>query len=157
MADKKDVAKKWYNSLCGMLDSMGWTYDKDEEKFKISCKADWDEEELDIRMYLDAEREVAITWIFLDLKVPESMRKTMAHAVNVVNYTIIHGTFDFGQEKGNLLYRCTSTYKDSVVSEDWFKYLLGTSCNTVGNNISAFRRILKGYLTVDELYDELRK
>ena len=156
MADNKTVAK-WYKAMCKMMDKNGFTYDKDEEKYKNSFKMSGDNGEMDVRMYLDAEREVAITWIFLDLKVPESMRKTMAHAVNVVNYTIIHGTFDFGQEKGNLLYRCTSTYKDSVVSEDWFKYLLGTSCNTVGNNISAFRRILKGYLTVDELYDELRK
>lgn len=157
MADKKDVAKKWYKSLCGMLDSMNWTYDKDEEKLKISCQATWDDEELDIRMYLDAEREIAITWIFLDLTVPEAMRKTMAHAVNVMNYTIVHGTFDFGQEQGNLLYRCTSSYKDSVVSEEWFKYLLSTSCSTVGTNMGAFRRLVKGYLTVDELYDELRK
>lgn len=157
MADKKAVASKWYKTMCNMLDDRGWTYDKDEEKFKISCKADGDNGVLDIRMYLDAERELAITWIFLDMHVPEEMRGTIADAVNVINYCLIHGAFDFGQEKGNLLYRCTSSYRDSVVSEDWFNYLLGVSCSSADLYMEKLRRVVKGYLTVDELYDELRQ
>ena len=156
MADNKTVAK-WYKAMCKMMDKNGFTYDKDEEKYKNSFKMSGDNGEMDVRMYLDAEREVAITWVFLDLKVPEDMRETMAHAVNVVNYCMVHGAFDFGQEKGNLLFRCTSSFRDSVVSEDWFYYLLGISVTTADNYLGKLRRVAKGYLSVDELYDELRK
>lgn len=157
MADKQAVAKKWYKAMCKMLDKRGWTYDKEEDKNKISCKVSGDNGTLDVRMYLDAERELAITWVFVDLKVPEEMRETMAHAVNVVNYCLIHGAFDFGQEKGNLLYRCTSSYRDSVVSDEWFNYLLGVSVSSADMYVEKLRRVVKGYLTVDELYEELRK
>ena len=157
MADKQAIANKWYKSMCKMLDDRGWTYDKDEEKYKISCDVSGDNGSLDVRMYLDAEREVAITWVFVGLKVPEDMRETVAHAVNVINYCLVHGAFDFGQEKGNLLYRCTSSYRDSVVSEEWFKYLINVAVNTADDYSEKLRRVVKGYLTIDELYDELRK
>ncbi len=157
MADQKQVAGKWYKSMCKMLDNKGWTYDREEEKFKISCKAEGENGVLDIRMYLDDERDLAVVWVFIDLHVPEEMRETMAHAVNIVNYILVHGAYDFNQEKGNLLYRCTSSYRDSIVSEEWFRYLLDVSCSSADTYIEKFRRVIKGYLTLDELYDELRK
>ena len=61
-----------------MLDSMGWTYEKEEERFEISCGLDWNDENLDIRIHLDVAREVAVVWIYLDLKVAEDMYTTMA-------------------------------------------------------------------------------
>ncbi len=157
MVDKKAIASRWYKVMCSMLDQKGWTYEKDEEKFKISCEAEGENGELDIRMYLDDERELAVTWVFLDLSVPEEMRETMAHAVNVVNYCLVHGAYDFNQQKGNLLFRCTSSYRDSILSEEWFEYLLDVACSSADSYMSKFRRLVKGYLTVDELYDELRK
>ena len=87
MADKKTVEKN-YKLLCKMFDKKGWKYDKDEAKYKVSCSADGDNGSYDIRMQLDADREVAITYVFIGLTVPESMKETMALAINMMNRNI---------------------------------------------------------------------
>ena len=157
MDEKNAVAKKWYEKLCAVFDAGGWEYEKQEEIYKVSCKGCWEDESVDIHMHVDAQREVAVVWICPYLAIPKDMYKTMAHAVNVINDTIIFGSFDFGQARGNLLFRCTSPYKDTEVNEAWFDDLLRMSCDTVSHYMSAFRRVAKGYLSVDDLYEELRK
>ena len=156
MVEKK-IMEKNYKLLCKMLDDKGWKYDTDAEKYKISCDVEGENGTYSVRMYLDDERAVAITWVFIDLKVPSSMQETMSLAINAINSYVIHGVFDYGQEKGNLLYRCTSTFRESIVSEEWFEYLLDVACVTTDNHLSKLRRLVKGYLTLDELIEELEK
>lgn len=159
MADAQRLknAKAVYSTLCGMLDDRNWKYRKDEENLKVSCSASGEDLSIDVRFTVDAERDVVMFISNLDLNVPQGMEETMAQAVSMINYAMVAGCFDYSPAKGNLCFRMTSSYRDSLIGKEALDYMLVVSCSTVDEYNDKLLMIAKGNMSLDELREFINK
>ena len=122
--------QKVFQTICSMLDKDDWKYDKDENKLEIKCSARGDDLPIRLRIRVLPDRKV-VNFYSPIFNTPEDKRSEMAVAVCVANYALIIGCFDFDIRDGEVSYRLTAAYRDSILSETVFHDLLYTTCLTV--------------------------
>ncbi len=150
-------AKETYTTLCKMLDNKGWHYQKDEDEFIISGGVKGDDFPIDFIMRVNPRNEVVSFISWLPFKIEESKRIDMALAICAVNYLLSDGSFDYDISDGTVLFRLTSSYRESTLSEDLFEYMLMVSANTVDEYNDKFFMISKGVLPVQQFIEEENK
>lgn len=77
----------------------------------------------------------------------------MAMAVVVANYGFADGSFDYNISDGTILFRLTSSYRESTLSEELFEYMLLVSATTVDKYNDKFFMISKGMLTIQQFIE----
>lgn len=154
MSDTREMkqAKFAYNTLCTMLDNRNWNYSKNEENLSIECGVQGDDIPINILFEIDSEHSLISLYSYLDLTVPSERLVDAAAAVNIINSTLIDGSFDFNILKGKILFRLTSSYKSSLISESAFEYILAVSCSTVDQYNDKLDAFMKGEFSLKDLY-----
>ena len=155
MADTKELkqAKFAYSTLCSMLDKRGWNYSKNDEKLSIECGVQGQDLPISIYIKIDTEHSLISLLSYLNFEVPKEKLVEAAVAVNIINSVLVDGSFDFNILKGNILFRLTSSYKDSLISEKAFEYILEVSCVTIDQYNDKIKDLLDDKYTLDELYN----
>lgn len=158
MADEKllNQARAVYNTLCQMLDGNGWHYDRDDQKFTISCSARGDDLSMEINIEIDAERRLVLLFSPMPFVVGEDRRIPLAVATSVVNYKLVDGSFDYNIENGKILFRMTSSYRDSLIGKDLLEYMLFVSCRTIDDYNDKFLAIAKNDMSTEEIIKFLK-
>lgn len=153
MQDEKNIrqAQAAYATLLEMLDEREWHYDRDDDNFTITCTAKGDDLPIDIRIQIDAERLLVNLYSQLPYTVPEDKRTDLSLAVSAVNYALVDGSFDYSVTGGNLLFRMTSSYRESLVGKDLFEYMLYIACHTVDDYNDKFLMMIKDKMTLQDL------
>lgn len=153
MADEKEIrqAKAAYDTLCEMLKEREWHYESDEDNFTIMCGARGEDLPMEIRVQVDPERLIVTLLSQMPFSVPEDKRVEMALAVSAVNYALVDGSFDYNFVDGTLLFRMTSSYRESLVGKDMFEYMLYVSCKTIDDYNDKFLMIIKEKMTLEDL------
>lgn len=153
MADEKEIrqAKAAYDTLCEMLKDREWHYESDEDNFTIMCGARGEDLPMEIRVQVDPERLIVTLLSQMPFSVPEDKRVEMALAVSAVNYALVDGSFDYNFVDGTLLFRMTSSYRESLVGKDMFEYMLYVSCKTIDDYNDKFLMIIKEKMTLEDL------
>ena len=153
MADEKEIrqAKAAYDTLCEMLKAREWHYESDEDNFTIMCGARGEDLPMEIRVQVDPERLIVTLLSQMPFSVPEDKRVEMALAVSAVNYALVDGSFDYNFVDGTLLFRMTSSYRESLVGKDMFEYMLYVSCKTIDDYNDKFLMIIKEKMTLEDL------
>lgn len=155
MAEDMRKAMEVYNTLCNMLDHKGWKYDKVEEKLMIKSGVKGDDLPIEFIMRVNPRNEVVSFISFLPFDIAEDKRVDLAIAICAANYGMVDGSFDFDITDGSILFRLTSSYKDSVLGEDLFEYMLMVAASTVDEYNDKFFMIAKGMLPLEKfLADE---
>lgn len=154
MADLKNLkqAKQAYNTLCSMLDNRQWKYSKNEEDLSIECRVQGDDIPMNIFFQIDTDHSLIILYSHLDVEVPKEKLVETAVAVNIINSVLVDGSFDYNILKGNILFRLTSSYKSSLISEKAFEYILDVSCSTVDQYNDKLDALIKGEYSLSDLY-----
>ena len=129
-----EEGKKVFKLLCSMLDSIGWTYDKMEEKLAIETSARGDDFPIHIRIGIDDDHK----------------RQEGAVCAGAANYRIVDGAFDYDVRDGQILYRQNVCYRDAVISEETLKYLLNCACSTVDQYNDKMFMVAKGVLPLTD-------
>lgn len=150
---KMKQAKVAFKALCDMLDEKDWHYSKDEEKFRITCNAQGEDLPMEIRIEVDAERQLVILLSDMPFSVPEDRRTALAIAVSVANYGLADGSFDYNYLDGTILFRMTSSFMDSLVGKEMFNYMLMCSCFTIDKYNDKFFMVTKKEMSVEEILD----
>ncbi len=153
MTDKKQLkqAKITFTALCNALDSDDWNYEKDESKLTIRCGAQGDDLPIPIKIHVDADKYLVVLYSQLPFSVSEDRRREMAVAVAQANNGMIDGCFDYDYSDGNILFRITTSIRDSLISEEALKYLIYCACSTVDNYNDKFLMVAKSKMTCDEV------
>ena len=153
MADEKQLkqARATFRALCEMLDEKDWHYQKDAEKLLISCSARGDDLPIDIRIEVDAERQLIVLLSQLPFVAPENRRAAMAVAVSAANCGMIDGSFDYNYLGGEIIFRMTSSFRDSLIGKDVFEYIVGCSCYTVDEYNDKFLMVAKNNMNSEEI------
>lgn len=129
--NKLELAKMTFDSVCKALDSIDFKYDKNEEELKIICSARGDDLPMKLHVIVDVERSIVRVLSLLPFDVKEDKRIDMAVAASIINDMLVDGSFDFDIKSGNMFFRLTNSFIESVMSHEVFVYMILCSLKTI--------------------------
>jgi hypothetical protein len=150
--DRKKAAEI-FATLCSMLDNIGWSYEKIEEKLMIKSGVKGDDLPIEFAVMVRPRNEVVQLLSAMPFHMPEDKRVEGALAVCAANFGIIDGSFDYDLSDGQILFRLTSSYRDSLLSEELFKYMIMVSAGTIDKYNDRFFMLAKGMIDVQKFLE----
>ncbi|MBO5312884.1 MAG: YbjN domain-containing protein [Clostridia bacterium] len=152
MATEKQVkqAQQTYETICAMLDEMGWSYDKKDEERVIYTGVKSNDLPISFMIVTDTERSLVSLISKLPFTVPEDKRTEVSLGVSIVNYLLVDGSFDYNFLEGTTYFRMTSSFKDSMLSKEVFEYMVYVSCNTIDDYNEKLFLLSENQLTLEE-------
>lgn len=150
MANEKELklAGEAFDTLCNSMDDLKWHYEKDEEKMMIHLGVNGDDIPMEFVIHCDAERQLIRLMSFLPFKINEDKRIDAAMATSHANYLLADGSFDYNLGDGTILFRMTSSFRESLVGIELFKYMIQVACLTVDKYNDKFLMLSKGMLSL---------
>lgn len=152
MEEEKNLklSKSTFATLCKMLDDKEIRYQKDEEKLTIDCTITGEDLPMQIRILINPDIMLITLLSQIPCIIPEEKRQDASVAVNMVNFRMNDGSFDFNIKDGVIFFRMTASFMDSLISESLFEYLLFCSCATIDRYNDKFFMLSKGLCGIDE-------
>lgn len=150
MVDEKIMkqANSVYETICKSLDARDWKYKRFDEDLTISCGARGDDLPMDIVIVVNPRAQVVSVISPMPYKISEDKRVDGALAVCVANYGLINGSFDYDLSDGEIRFRLVSSFRESILSEELFDYMVMVTASTVDDYNDKFLMISKGMLSV---------
>ena len=150
-------AKTVLSTVCKMLDNMKWNYKVHDEELRISLGVNGDDLPMDIHILVRQKQEVVTLLSFMPYRIPEDKRVEIAMAICYINNRLINGCFDMDLANGSVSFRMVSSYRESILSEDLFHYMLNVSVATVDEYNDKLLMISKGMMTLEQLAKDEEK
>ena len=152
MADaaKEARAMEIYKGLCDALDARNWHYTKEEDKKIVRYSVNGDDLEMTYLIFVDAERDLLRLVSTMPYKFPEDKRVDGAIVMNATTDGLAHGGFDFDLKTGKINFRLVQTYRDSVVTQELYDYLIDFAVYVVDKYNDVFFAVSKGMMTAAE-------
>lgn len=148
-------AENVFNSICTMLNNINFHYDtsmRDQDHI-ITCTVNGDDIPMKMFIIVRPEREIVSLLSPMPFNTPEDKRVEMAMAVSIANYGIIDGSFDYDLNDGEIRFRMTASYIESLLGEELFKYMLYVSANTIDRYNDRFLAVAKGTMTLEQFIE----
>ena len=147
-------AKEVFDVLVRMLDTRDWKYEKHEEKLLIKSGIKGDDLPVEFIVVVKPRNEVVQFISMLPFNMPEDKRVDGAIAVCAANYGLVDGSFDYDLRDGEIIFRMTSSYRDSKLSEDLFEYMIMVAASTVDQYNDKFFMLAKGMMSVQQFLEQ---
>lgn len=145
-------ASKVFRTLCSYLDDLKWHYEKNEESFSV--KFDVRGKDLDVSIVIRLNTDLQIVYLssVLPLHVPEDRVLELALAVNGLNTMITGGYFLIDCFDGELEFRMTTSYADSVVGKELFGYMISAAFENVDRYNDRFVFLIKEVVSLRDFF-----
>ena len=143
-----------YSTLISMLNNIGWSYEKDEENFVIKSGVNGDDLPVEFIVVVKPTNEVVQFISHLPFKMPEDKRIDGAIAINVINWNLVDGSFDYNIANGSIVFRMTSSYRESFLGEELFKYLIMVAATTVDEYNDKLFMLAKGMVSIQKFIED---
>ena len=153
--DNRKQGERMYQSLCSMLDGMKWKYKKIPEKLMIECSAVGDDLPIPLKIWVEPDRHTVRFYSHL-VYVDKSRLTQVSLALSAANYALVIGCFDFDLSDGEISFRLTMPYRDSILSETLLGDLLYTTCSTVDRYNDKLDDLIKDKITLNDFIDFVR-
>ena len=88
--------------------------------------------------------------------VPENRRTALAVAVSQANNGMVDGSFDFDYLSGRIIFRMTSSYRESLIGKELFTYMLSCACYTIDEYNDKFLMVAKNEMSAEEILDYIK-
>ncbi len=152
MADEKkiEIAKKVYNTLCNAIDNRSWKYSKDDEKLIVHFGVSGDDIAMNFIIVVDVERQLIRLLSPMPYKMSEEKRMEGAIATCVASFKMVDGSFDYDLSDGSIVFRMTASFRESLIGEELFQYMISCSCAMVDMFNDQFLAIDKGMLSISD-------
>ena len=159
MADEKVMrqARKVFKTLCETFEAHDWSYDKDEENMIIKSGATGKDIPINLRIRINPDLQIISLYSHLPFSVPENDRVLMAVAANIANCYIVDGSFDLSLANGTLLFRMTSSFRESLLSKEMFEYMFFISCLTVDHYNDKLEMVVKHEMSIEEFINFVKE
>ena len=142
-----------YDVLCRMMDNKGWHYEKEEEDLIVKSGVKGNDFPIEFIIRVNPRNELVSFFSKLPFNVEEDKRIDVALAICAVNYWLADGSFDYDLSDGSILFRLTSSYKESTLGEALFEYMVIVSAATVDNYNDKFFMMSKGMMTYQQFIE----
>ena len=158
MSEEKDLkqAKTVFNSLCQMLEENDWHYEKHEDDLTIVCGAKGEDLPMELIVQVDMKRQIIALMSQMPFTVPENRRSALAVAVSVANYGMVDGNFDYDYLSGRIIFRMTSSYRESLIGKKLLMYMLMCACFTIDKYNDKFLSVAKTDMSLDEILELIK-
>ena len=143
-------ASKVYNDLCTHLTACGWKYTRHDDDKVITLNMRGDDLPIEMILFVKEKQQVVSLISLIPSKVPEDKRIDAAVAVNVANYGMVFGSFDYDVSDGEIRWRATLPYRDAAITKDQVNYLVVVSAGTIDKYNDKFLMLNKGMMTLEQ-------
>ncbi len=146
--NKMILAKEVFKTLCKTLDDKGLKYDTDDEKLTAFFGASGDDVPMNFILIVDADRQLLRFLSPLPFKMSEDKRIDGAIATCIATYGLNDGSFDYDITDGEIVFRLTASFRESVIGEGLLDYMLAVTAGVTDRYNDQFLAIDKGYLSI---------
>ena len=155
MTDEKKMkqAQSVYETICKTLESRDWKFTRHDDDLRITCAARGEDLPIDIIIIVNPVSQVVSLYSPMPFRIAEDKRVDAAVAVCIANYGLINGSFDYDISDGEIRFRIVSSYRESILSEELFNYMVLVSAGTVDDYNDKFLMVSKGMLTTQQFID----
>ena len=154
---KERDARKTYETLCRTLDNMKWTYNPDHEKMVITTTARGDDLTIKLRFVVSEDRGVMYVKSPMPYEIPELGRDVTGVAVNIANFSMLNGCFEFDRHEGYLGFKMVVPFENSVISEEVCHYMVVLTCRMVDKFNDKFLAVAKGNMRLADFEEFANK
>lgn len=149
--EKKNVlAEQAYKTLCEAIERREWNYEKDEEKLLVHFGVNGEDIPMSFILVVDAERQLIRLLSPMPFKMSEAKRIEGAIATCAASYGMIDGSFDYNLSDGTIVFRMTASFRESLIGEGLFQYMISCSCAMVDKFNDQFLAIDKGVMSIND-------
>lgn len=152
MADieKIELAKKVYQTLCDAIERRGWTFEKNEENLFVHFGVNGEDIPMQFILLIDIERQLIRLLSPLPFKMSESKRMEGAIAACAASFGMADGSFDYSLSDGTVTFRMTASFRESLIGEGLFQYMISCSCAMVDKYNDQFLALDKGFMSISD-------
>lgn len=154
-ANALERAKKVYADLCAALDNRNWKYSKREDDLVVTFGVSGDDIPMDFVLAVDADRQLLRLFSRFPFNVQEDHRMDLAIATCAANYKLADGSFDYDLTTGRISFRLTASFRESMIGEGLFNYMVDCSCHTVDRYNDKFLRVSNGTVSIGDFLSSL--
>ena len=156
MSDDKKIknAKSEFDTLCKLLDDRELTYKKFEEDLVVSFIMGGEDIPMQIIINIDSDRQLIRLMSPIPVTFEGDKRIEGAIATCRANYKMADGSFDYDYSSGKVSFRMTSSYMDSLISEEVLEYMIAIACATVDKYNDKFLMLSKGMMKIEDFFKE---
>jgi hypothetical protein len=155
MADQNCLIQErsTFDVLCKTFDSHGWSYERDSEKLKIKCSATGEDLPVSMVIAVDAERMLVTLASYIPVSVPQDKRIDVAIGICKINDCLVDGSFDYDVIEGNVFFRMTNSFVESLLDAEVFEYMLSCSFATIDEYNDKLLMLAKGTISLDKFLE----
>ena len=148
-ATKMKQAKTVYETFCKALDARKWKYEGHPEDRVITFSYMGEDIPMNFVVFIDEDRQLVRMLSRLPFTFAEDHRVDGTVATSYINFKLADGSFDYDYFTGEVIFRLTATFIESLVSEELLFYMVACSCYTVDKYNDKLLMVAKGMLPVD--------
>lgn len=149
-----ELAKRTFDTLVNMFETRNLKYDKNEEELIVRSGIKGDDLPIDFIVVVKPRNEVVQFLSKLPFNMPEDKIIDGAIAASAANYGLVDGSFDYNIMDGSIIFRLTSSYRDSILSEDLFEYMIMVSAATIDEYNDKFFMLAKGMIDIQKFIED---
>ncbi len=155
MSDEKIMkhAQSVYETICKTLESRDWNFTRHDENLTITCGARGEDLPMDIIIIVNPNAQVVSVYSPMPFKIAEEKRVEAALAVCVANFGLVNGTFDYDFSEGEIRFRIVSSFRESILSEELFNYMVIIAASTVDDYNDKFLMVSKGMMSIQQFIE----
>ena len=143
-----EQAKQVYQKIINMLDNRGWKYERHDEDLVIASGVTGEDLPIAFIFAVKPQNHLVQFLSKIPVTMPEEKRIDGAIAACAASNHLIDGSFDYDVMNGSIVFRLTSSYLNSDISEDLLEYMLMVSAATIDEYNDKFLMLAKGMITI---------
>ena len=147
------TAQMVYETLCNSLTNRDWNFTRHDEDLVITCGARGEDLPVEIIIAVNDKAKVVSLYSPMPFNVNEDKRVDMAVAICMANYKLVNGSFDYDITDGKISFRLVSSFRESVLGEELFNYMLLVSASTVDEYNDKFMMISNGMMSMEQFIE----
>lgn len=154
MAEEYELkrAREIFGTLCESLDNAGLVYEKEDGDEFVVKLAFSDDGGLEFLVLVNVKpmHQVVELISYVPFDMPDERRIDAALVVCYINSKLINGSFDYDVFEGKTFFRLTYSYRESLIGQALFDYMIQVSCSTVQEYLSKFNKLSKKELSFED-------
>jgi len=152
---QKRLAKTVFGLLCDVLDENDIKYKKSKGAFALNFSIHGEDLSIPLDIVVDADISDVLIMSALPFVIPKERREAIAVAVCEVNSFIADGCFDFQYQIGEITFRISANFSNSMVGKDMLDYLVLRALTTIDEFNDKFLFLSKTDMTAEQIVEFL--
>ncbi|MBO5836945.1 MAG: YbjN domain-containing protein [Oscillospiraceae bacterium] len=144
------AAENVYKTVCAMLDSQGWRYEKHPEKKVVWLKLKLKNGLSSIMIVVEARTQTITFYAPVDFPVKEEKCMDMVLATVMANDGMVFGSFDYDMAGDEIRFRLTQSFRESQVEKELIEHMLLITASMVEKYVPRFLALNTGIIDIED-------